>query len=196
MLKPGIYLHWQGAFHHVREVLADSLGHAHVIHRPTQTPAWQISSQEAFEAPVQNGTGEMVPSFTFVGNQENMHEALEDIFKGILNQARARRAQTDGYVDLFQRYSDEGIGAAIAEAERKMRDMVATLMDVIEKKTGTSVPSPAYEMLLGLPLLSRVVRADIEKHEGQSCCADKTRLLLRTYFYELLGFSPDLAVPD
>lgn len=54
-------------------------------------------------------------------------------------------------------------------------------------KDGRKIDNDLMLVLMGLPLAMRLVRKDIEATEGLSCCADKARLLLKTFVYERLG---------
>lgn len=189
MIKLGLYADENGGFHHVREIVSDGASVPHVIHRPLTQNEWIVSRQDEFEFRVDNA-GNLMDRFTFMGNHEEFQSAMEDVFNDILDRAKKERAQSDSYGTLFQAYEDGGLSAAINQAEGQMRTIVHTLADMIEAKTGAPVPSPTHNLLLGLPLLANIVRADIQKNEGNGCCADKTRWLLRTYFNDLLGFSP------
>lgn len=187
MLKLGLYQHWQGAFHQVRAVIAqEDTGEQIVLHQDMASRYPQLTPLDTFTTPVDSGNGELVERYTFIG-QEDLDSALKDIFSGILSEARARRATTEGYATLFKKVNDLGVGAALETAEMQMREIVATLVDVLEARSGSRLPHQAHDLLLGLPLLSAVVRRDIEKEEGPGCCADKTRLVLRTYFRKMFG---------
>lgn len=192
MIKLGLYQHWQGTFHQVTAVVPhEDTGVYHVVHRAMTEREPQLSSLDAFTRQEEGCAGEPVARFTFMGDDEQWTAAMADVFSGVLADAQARRQASEGYQHLFTRMRDGGMAAALSEGERQMKEVVLNLGQVLEQQSGAPLPAPAYDLLLGLPLMQAVVRRDITQAEGTSCCAGKTRFLIRHYFYQLLGVTPE-----
>lgn len=112
--------------------------------------------------------------------------ALATVLDAIVKSARDRRKEQDGYKLLFASFSDGGMARAIFDAERQMSAIAMDLMQVIQDATGKKTDNELFTVMLGLPLALSLVRKDIEQSEGMSCCADKARLVLKTFFYDRL----------
>lgn len=122
-----------------------------------------------------------------------IQSALKDVLGGMLQFAVERCRQDDGYQHLFSSFKDGGVAKAIFEAERQMSRVATDLMQVLRDASGTEIDNDLFAVIMGLPLTMRMVRNDISAREGHVCCADKTRLVLKTYFYDRLGMDVEVA---
>jgi hypothetical protein len=119
--------------------------------------------------------------------QPSVEDALKSVLGGLLARADAERQSEEPYKLLFASFKDGGLARAIFDAERAMKAVAMNLDAVVRAQTGKGLDNELFPVVMGLPLAMWLVRRDIEKLEGSFCCADKTRLLLKTFFYEKLG---------
>ena len=89
-------------------------------------------------------------------------------------------------MELFSLYKDGGLAKAVFQAEEDMSKIGMDLCVLIRNTTGKNVDNELYDVILALPLVFHLVREDINKNEGMSCCADKMRDLVKNYFYKKL----------
>jgi hypothetical protein len=118
-------------------------------------------------------------------------EALTAVLGGLLEHAEAERRKSEPYEMLFGAFKDGGVARAIFEAEEKMQSIALDLMQLLEDTTGMHIDNDIFAVAMGLPLAMYLAEKDVTRKEGSACCVDKARLLLRTYFYERLGLTPE-----
>lgn len=124
--------------------------------------------------------------------QTEAQAALASVLGGLLSQAKSDREGSDAYKLLFASYADGGVSRAVFSAERKMTEVALDLANILREQAGVEVGNELWDVMLALPLAMALVRRDIVADMGNSCCADKARLTLKTYFYNQLGM--DVAV--
>lgn len=121
--------------------------------------------------------------------EESIKEALPQLLDALLSSAKAARLADPSYQHLFSSYKDSGIAKAVFEAEKAMKKIAMDLAQVLEREADKDIDNDLFNTLLGLPLAMSLVRGEIEQTEGNSCCADKTRFLIKTFVYDRLGIT-------
>ena len=117
---------------------------------------------------------------------ESVAEALPQVLDSLLSHARDSRLADPNYQHLFSAFKDGGIAKAVFDAERAMNRIALDLAQVLVQD-GKKIDDDLFKVLLGLPLAMSLVRGEIERDEGNACCADKTRLLIKTFVHDRLG---------
>jgi hypothetical protein len=117
---------------------------------------------------------------------KDVEVALDSLLGGLLADAQRRREAADGYRDLFATFQDAGLAGALFEAQHKMLEVAFDVAAVIEKQAQRPLTAPLWRILRALPEAMGTLRQDIEQKDGSACCADKARLVLRTYLYREL----------
>lgn len=124
-------------------------------------------------------------------SDEDIARVLPEIMTSILSFAEERRAEDPKYQHLFSSFKDGGVAKAVFEAEKAMAQIAMDLMSVL-RANGQEVDRDLFRVALGLPLALKLVRDNVESNEGFGCCADKARLIMKTYFYEKLGMDVEV----
>jgi len=124
---------------------------------------------------------------------EGAKTALQSVMGSLMAHSTAERRAAEPYQMLFGSFKDGGVAKAVFEAERQMKTVAMNLAQVLRDGTGAKIDNELFAVLLGLPLAMHLVRTDVEG-DGSSCAADKTRLVLKTYFYKSMGLDIE-AVP-
>lgn len=124
-------------------------------------------------------------------HDEGISEALPQVLDSLLSYARAQREADPEYRNLFATFKDDGVARAVFNAEREMKRIAMDLAGVLQQG-GHKIDNDLFKVLLGLPLALSFVRGEIERDEGNACCADKARLLLKTFVHERLGMDIEL----
>lgn len=120
--------------------------------------------------------------------------ALTDVMGGLLARAAEERSKSAPYQMLFGQFRDNGLAAAVFEAEQKMSQIAMDLMQLMESTAGIKIDNDVFAVVMGLPLAMHLAEEDIRKKDGLACCVDKASLLLRTFLYERLQLDVE-AIP-
>jgi hypothetical protein len=126
--------------------------------------------------------------------KSEIQAALASVMDGLLSRAEAERAKSTPYQLLFGQFKDNGLAAAVFEAEQKMSQIAMDLMQLLESAAGIKIDNDVFAVVMGLPLAMHLAEEDIRKKDGLACCVDKASLLLRTFLYERLQLNVE-AIP-
>jgi len=111
-------------------------------------------------------------------------KALEEVCDTITRRAEARFRGTDAWKSLWAA-SEHGLQSLLSEADHQTGSTILVLADVIKQKFGlTHLSDKLYNLLKALPFAMWHVREKISDAQGNSCCADKARLV---YYEEVLA---------
>lgn len=106
-----------------------------------------------------------------------IEKELDNVVSSLLFRAQEEREQSEPYQNLWEA-TDEGLRGLLSEAHHQMERVVLDVATVIQKKFNLPVlTDELYGLIMALPFAMHELREDIEKKDGRTCCADKTRHL-------------------